>query len=162
MQRLVSMEDQRQTMAVLAEKAAMVFEVVSTDVELGVHLCYGDAGAKHFIEPEDTHVLAQFALQIRKAIKRPLAWVHFPVPKDRDDEAYLEPLRPLLRELDAQTDIFVGLVHANDLDGTNRRIATAKRVFGARAFDIATECGLGRRDAADLDSVLEIMAACSK
>src|SRR5699024_3212553 len=35
-------------------RLAALVDSVPGDVEVGVHLCYGDAGEKHFIEPTDT------------------------------------------------------------------------------------------------------------
>lgn len=77
-----------------------------------------------------------------------------PVPKDRDDDAYFEPLSQLLPEL-GQTELYLGLVHEHDLEGTQRRIRTAER--HVPRFGLSTQCGLGRRGVSDLESVLETM-----
>jgi hypothetical protein len=40
---------------------------VPDDVELGLHLCYGDFGAKHFVEPKDAAKMVEFANALAKA-----------------------------------------------------------------------------------------------
>jgi hypothetical protein len=47
---------------------------VSANVELGYHLCYGDAGHRHFKEPEDTANLVEVANAISSGVKRELNW----------------------------------------------------------------------------------------
>jgi hypothetical protein len=84
--------------------------------------------------------------------KRPLNFLHLPVPKERDDLAYFEPLRDL--RLPEETDLYLGLVHATGgADGTERRIETARQVVDR--FGIATECGFGRRPAESIPGLLK-------
>src|SRR5947207_713755 len=66
---------------------------VPVDVELGYHLCYGDANHKHFVEPEDTTKLVDVANGISAGLKRSLNWISMPVPRNRSDEAYFAPLK---------------------------------------------------------------------
>jgi hypothetical protein len=117
-------------------------EHVPPDVDLGIHLCYGDAGGKHQLEPTDTKVMVDFANRLTAALKHPLKWVHMPVPRERDDDAYFAPLKDL--KLDPKTEFYLGLVHDTDgVLGALRRLATAKKFVSN--FGIATECGMGRR-----------------
>ena len=37
----------------MVERLVRLGHRVPTDIELGYHLCYGDAGHQHFVEPED-------------------------------------------------------------------------------------------------------------
>lgn len=72
------------------------------------------------------------------------------------DEGYLRPLKEiLLPKLDLSTEVYVGLVHPHDLEGTKKRLAVARKVLGDN-IGVSTECGLGRKDREWLDSVLEI------
>jgi hypothetical protein len=65
-----------------------------------------------------------------------------PVPRDRDDDRYFEPLRNL--KLKSGTELYLGLIHLTDgIEGAKRRAAAAKRVVSD--FGVATECGFGRR-----------------
>src|ERR1700685_2584048 len=86
-------------------------------------------------------------------LRRPLNWVHMPVPRDRDDDAYFAPLRAL--RLPESTQLFLGLVHATDgIDGVRRRTAAARR--SPPPFGIATECGFGRRPPQTVAALLEL------
>jgi hypothetical protein len=126
---------------------------VPATVELGFHFCYGDLGHQHFVQPRDMSVLARLASRVAGGLQRPLNWVHMPVPRDRDDDAYFTPLREL--HLPAGTELFLGLVHATDgMDGLQRRAAAAQRF--SPAFGIATECGFGRRPAQTVPALLEL------
>jgi hypothetical protein len=126
---------------------------VPATAELGFHLCYGDLGHQHFVQPRDMSVLVRLASGVAAGLQRPLNWVHMPVPADRDDDAYFAPLRAL--QLPAGAQLFLGLVHATDgIDGARRRAAAARR-FSA-AFGIATECGFGRRPPQTVPALLDL------
>ena len=130
--------------------------VVPASVELGFHFCYGDLGHQHFVQPRDMSVLARLASRVAAGLRRPLNWVHMPVPRDRDDDAYFTPLRAL--RLPERAQLFLGLVHATDgIDGARRRAAAAQRF--SPAFGIATECGFGRRPAETVPALLELHRA---
>jgi hypothetical protein len=77
---------------------------VPEGVELGFHLCYGDWEAKHFIEPVDSRNLAEFANALAGSVSRPITYIHMPVPIDRSDEAYFQPLRDV--KLSPATELF--------------------------------------------------------
>lgn len=94
--------------------------------EMGYHLCYGDAGHKHFKEPEDTGKLVEIANAISAGITRPINWIHLPVPQHRSDAAYYAPLGNL--HLHPETELYLGLVHFTDgVEGTLKRIKAAKQ-----------------------------------
>ncbi|KAL3484939.1 hypothetical protein BJX62DRAFT_248051 [Aspergillus germanicus] len=130
--------------------------LIPDSVPVGFHFCYGDRDHKHYVEPEDLGVAVGFANAIRETLSRRISWVHIPVPKDRDDAAYFEPLKKLELGVDspAQTKLYLGLVHANDEAGTKRRIEAVLPVV--KGFGVATECGLGRTPVDELDSILSI------
>jgi hypothetical protein len=131
---------------------------VPRDVELGFHLCYGDSGGRHFKEPTDTSKLVAVANRIVPDLKRPLDWLHLPVPKDRTDDAYFAPLKALAAG--SETELYLGLVHMSDgAAGTKARIRTARK-FATR-FGVATECGCGRLKPETLPELLAIHAAVS-
>ena len=131
---------------------------VPADVQLGFHLCYGDAGHKHFKEPEDAGKLVRVANHLAQTLERPLDWLHLPVPRERDDDAYFRPLADL--RLSPATELYLGLVHLGDgADGTQRRIATARRHLSR--FGVGTECGLGRRPPETISPLLALHAGVS-
>ena len=126
---------------VFAATFARLAAPVPRDVELGFHLCYGDLDAKHFVQPLDATKMVEFANLIAANVARPIAWTHMPVPMDRSDDAFYAPLRNL--KLHAETELYLGLVHAEDgVAGTKRRMAVARKYVDA--FGIGSECGIAR------------------
>jgi hypothetical protein len=126
---------------------------VPSDVELGYHLCYGDANHQHFVQPKDTGLLASVSNAICQGVTRAVNWIHLPVPRDRSDDAYYAALMQL--KLEPATELYLGLVHLTDgLDGTRKRIEAAAR--SVASFGIATECGLGRRPADSIAPLLQL------
>lgn len=129
---------------------------VPEPAELGYHLCYGDSGHQHFTQPTDAGHLAWAAAAIVDGVDRPVQWIHMPVPKERDDVAYFEPLATL--ELPEVTELYLGLVHdTGGLEGTRRRARAAEQVVPR--FGVATECGLGRRPRDTIPDLLDQHAA---
>ncbi|GHO49618.1 hypothetical protein [Ktedonospora formicarum] len=121
---------------------------VPAQVEVGYHLCYGDAGHKHFVEPKDTTLLVEVANGIAAGLERDLNWIHMPVPRNRTDEEYYQPLRNL--KLHPETRLYLGLVHFEPGDQVEEALEEAKQKIGVAQrmvshFGIATECGMGRR-----------------
>ena len=99
---------------------------VPHDVELGIHLCYGDFEAKHFIEPRDAGKMVELANALAKTIDHPLAFIHMPVPVERNDDGSFKPFENM--QLDGKTEVYLGLVHAKDgAEGTRKHIATASK-----------------------------------
>lgn len=133
----------------LVARLATLVDAVPADVEVGVHLCYGDAGERHFVEPTDAANLVRYANAVAEASERPFTWLHLPVPIERDDEAYFAPLV----DLAPVNELYLGLVHREDgVEGAQRRIAAAQRF--APAFGVATECGIGRAPAGSTEGIL--------
>ena len=124
------------------ERLARISKPIPKDVELGIHLCYGDLDGAHFVQPQDIGKAVELANLILAGVKRPIQWVSMPVPRDRADDAYFRPLGNL--KLGKETELVLGLVHSEDgVAGTRKRIATASKY--AKDFAVATECGIGRK-----------------
>jgi hypothetical protein len=131
---------------------------VPHDVDLLYHLCYGDSNHRHVVEPTDMSDMVEFANRVSRQIARPIQLIHMPVPRNRSDDAYFEPLRRL--KLRPETELCLGLVHYTDgVEGTKKRLATAKK--HAADFSIGTECGFGRRDPSTISELLRIHAVCA-
>ena len=125
---------------------------VPEDTLLGLHLCYGDLGHKHFKEPQDLGLVVRMANAAVSAVRRPIDFVHMPVPRNRNDNSYFTPLADLAI---ADTKLFLGLVHHTDgTPGTLRRLQMARK--HASRFGIATECGFGRRPPETMPALLRI------
>ncbi|MGI9327365.1 MAG: hypothetical protein ACR2PZ_19260 [Pseudomonadales bacterium] len=140
----------------IVDRLVKLGTAVPAEVQLGYHLCYGDSGHRHFIEPIDTSKLVSLANQIAHGLSRSLQWVHLPVPKSRTDDDYYRPLSSL--SLPAETRLFLGLIHFSDgLSGAESRIEVAKRYV--QNFGVATECGFGRRPPETVLELLELHAS---
>ena len=82
-----------------------------------------------------------------------LNYVHMPVPRRRKDSEYFKPLEKL--RLPSPARLILGLVHYTDgVGGTRDRMAAANEFVAT--YDIATECGFGRRDPATIPDLLKI------
>ncbi|MCC6472523.1 MAG: hypothetical protein IT514_02145 [Burkholderiales bacterium] len=148
-----------QMMASFVPMHVRLGNAVPQEVHLAYHLCYGDNRHRHSIEPGDMSHLVSFANEVSAEIGRTIELIHMPVPRDRSDDAYFEPLRRLA--LRPETALALGLVHyTGGIEGTRRRIATAEKYV--EGFMIGTECGFGRRDPATLAELLEIHALAAQ
>jgi hypothetical protein len=128
---------------------------VPAGVDLLYHLCYGDSNHRHVVEPTDMSDMVDFSNRVLRSIGRPVQLIHMPVPRNRADDAYFEPLRRL--ELHSETELCLGLVHYTDgVAGTQTRLSAAKKYGGN--FSIAAECGFGRRDPRTIAELLRIHA----
>ena len=132
---------------------------VPAGIDLMFHFCYGDADHKHVVEPTDMGDMVEMANRLTERISRPIALIHMPVPRDRSDAAYFEPLRRL--RLAPATALCLGLVHLTDgLEGTRRRLETASRYV--RDFAIGTECGFGRRPPETIPRLIALHAEVAR
>jgi len=142
----------------IMQRMKRISAAVPSDVELGVHLCYGDFGAKHMLEPRDMARMVEVANAMAVAVQRPINYIHMPVPISRTDEAYFAPLG----KLEFANELYLGVVHAGDgVEGTKKRMAVAAKY--APKFGIACECGIARARKTDLvKRLLEIHAQAAE
>lgn len=136
---------------------------VPADLPVGLHLCYGDYGHMHQIQPKSLECQVQLLSAVAAAASRPVDWASFTVPQDRRDEGYFAPLRELA--VGPETELDFGIVPyypADQAPGTTddqvRAIdaALAKSRAGARDWGIATECGMGRVANGDVLELLDL------
>ena len=141
----------------IMQRMGRICAAVPTDVELGVHLCYGDFAAKHFSEPRDIGPMVQVANAIADAVSRQIDYFHMPVPISRSYDAYFAPLK----ELKFRGELYLGVIHAADgVEGTRKRMATAGK--HVPKFGIACECGIARARRPELvRRLLQIHAAAA-
>jgi len=135
----------------LLERLSRLGDAVPTGVSLGYHLCYGDPGHKHLVEPKDLTLCVEISNSLSSDIERPVDWIHMPVPRNQGSREYFEPLRKLATR--PNTRIFLGLIHLTDgFEGSMRRIAVAEQFI--RDFGVACECGFGRREPRTIEDLL--------
>ena len=134
-------------------------DAVPDGVELGYHLCYGDAANKHFVEPRDAGHLADVASGVLAGVRRHVDWIHLPVPLARADTGYFAPLQGVDF---GSTELYLGLLHlADGIPGAQARIAAASAALD-REFGLATECGFGRQQPATVPALLHLHAALTR
>jgi hypothetical protein len=115
---------------------------VPAAIELGYHLCYGSPADEHVVQPKDAGIMVEMMNAVSAGVGRPIQFFHVPVPKPRTDDAYFAPLAGL--KLRPETELYLGLVHRNDMAGNAARLAAAGR--HVRVDGVATECGMARGD----------------
>ena len=87
-------------------------ECRSEEVDMGYHLCYGSMNNRHWKEPDDLGMCIKVANELKKTVSRQINFLHMPVPVDRVDDDYYEPLIDI--EMDPATEVFLGLLHDTD------------------------------------------------
>jgi hypothetical protein len=136
---------------------------VPADVPVGMHLCYGDAGHRHFKQPESLAKQVQLANAVTAATGRPVNWLSFTVPQAQIDSGYFAPLADL--RTGPETELYFALVPyypARQAGGTTAQQAAhidaylARTPDGLRAWGICTECGMGRVAADDVPALLDL------
>jgi hypothetical protein len=136
-----------------SRRCAKLVDFAPADIEVGLHLCYGDPGHKHIVEPKDLGTSVAFCNRTTQLAHRNVDYVHIPVPRGFKSATQYAPLANL--DVPASTAVYLGLVHFTDgMDGTKERISLAKRYL--KQFGVATECGFGRRDPGTTGSLLDL------
>lgn len=147
----------------IAASLARCVDAVPADVPVGLHLCYGDYGHQHFVQPESLELQVRVVNAVVDAAARDVSWFSFTVPQNQDAESYFAPLRELLAA--ASTELYFALVpyHPDDQPaGTTERQTSliddnlAQSPSGRRDWGICTECGLGRAEEAEVPGLLDL------
>jgi hypothetical protein len=148
--------------AIIAALARCV-DQVPAGVPVGLHLCYGDYGHQHFMQPESLALQVRVLNAVTAAAGRPVSFVSFTVPQDQREESYFAPLTGLAA--DPATELNFALVPyhpAKQAPGTTddqvRLIDAALAVSpgGPRDWGICTECGMGRVSREDIPALLDL------
>ena len=142
---------------------------VHDDAELTFHLCYGDSkfgaspfmgdppneeaaarGGRHIL-PRDATAIVALANGLSRHVQRRIDAIQAATVAAWTKRAHWQPLADLA--LEADTEVFLGLLHAEDgAVGARARAAVAAEFLPE--FGISTECGLGRHSAEQLEAVL--------
>ena len=133
----------------IAELVAIGNGVPAT-IELGYHLCYGSPADEHVIQPKDAGIMVEMVNAVSAGVGRSIEFLHLPVPKPRTDDGFYAPLGGL--KLRPETQLYLGLVHRDDMAGNAARLASARR--HVRVDGVATECGMARGDPARFPGLL--------
>jgi hypothetical protein len=142
-------EDPAPYRAVFFEQFRRLGAVVPPPVDLGFHLCYGSPGDENLVRPATAQSLVNLMNDIGEAVERRIDFFHIPVPRVHTDYTFFAPLSQWSKR--PETHLFLGLVTRGDPVGNLKRIAAAKRIFPH--FGVASECGWGRTDPAQLPEI---------
>lgn len=116
----------------------------------GIHLCVGDMNHRALGRMRDVRPLVLLANAIARAWPngRPLDFLHAPfaaaVEPPPTERAFYEPLRGL--HLPRATRFVAGFVHERRSVEEQRELLATIDALAGRQVDVATSCGLGRRD----------------
>jgi hypothetical protein len=134
------------------ERVSNLLDQVPDDVQAGTHLCYGDPGHKHIIEPDNLGNCVKFANALQENSERHISYFHMPVLRARNDKEYFQPLENLNTN---DAELILGLIHYTDgVVGTQARIQAANKIV--KNYSISTECGFGRRKPETILDLLKI------
>jgi hypothetical protein len=114
------------------------------------------------MEPQSLQAVTDRGLQLLSRTCHPISYFHCSVPLSAMPHltAYLAPLKDLYPALrDHSCELYLGLVHAGDLEGAKARVEEAQKV--APEFGVATECGLGRTPVEGFEAIMGILAGLS-
>lgn len=133
-------------------------EQIRPEAPFGVHLCFGDLNNKALIEQPTLDIAVRFTNElIRRWPKtHDLDYIHVPLAEadiePTMDRSWYEPLADLALPSDCR--LVAGFVHDKlDPDQHDSLLATIEEIVG-HPVDVASSCGLGRRDAATADRLM--------
>lgn len=151
----------------MARGAAKTARHLPLGLRFGLHLCYGDLGNKSLVKPRSAAGLVRLTNALAKAwpADHPLEYVHLPlafgdVPPVTDEKFY----RPLAKlRLPESIRLIAGIAHEDQPLEEQLKVREIIERHAGRQVDIASACGLGRRDAptakAALDRAVELAKA---
>lgn len=147
----------------IAARLARCIGQVPPGIPAGLHLCYGDYGHRHLVEPASLAMQVGVLDKVTASAPRAVSFASFTVPQYQRDPAYFSPLRDL--RTDRQTELYFSLVPYHPADQqtgtTERQIRLidsflAESAAGPRQWGICTECGMGRAERRDIPALLDL------
>jgi hypothetical protein len=136
---------------------------VPSDVPTGMHLCYGDYGHQHFVQPASLALQVELVNAVVASAARPVNWFSFTVPQSQRDDAYFAPLDGLRVGPDTELDFALVPYYPDEqpagTTGEQTRLIDAHLAAsptGAREWGICTECGMGRVKRSDVPRLLDV------
>ena len=142
---------------------ARCVDQVPGGIPAGLHLCYGDYGHQHFMQPVSLALQVRVVNAVTAATRRPVSFVSFTVPQYQREESYFAPLAGLTAGPDTELNFALVPYHpAEQAAGTTgeqvRLIDAALTASpgGRRDWGVCTECGMGRVDRDDVPALLDL------
>ena len=120
---------------------------------------------RHFAEPTSLTAIVERGIRVMDKSPHPINFFHCPVPKSAVEklDEYLAPLKVFLPKLKEHgTDLYLGVVHFDDIAATKQMIEAAGQVLGDFEFGVSTECGWGRTPPEQIQNIMKISTEVSK
>jgi hypothetical protein len=140
-----------------------VLDQVPAGIPAGLHLCYGDYGHQHFMQPVSLALQVRVVNAVAATAGRRVNFVSFTVPQYQREESYFAPLAGLTAGPDTELNFALVPYHpAEQAAGTTGEqvrlidAALAASPGGRRDWGICTECGMGRVDRDDVPALLDL------
>jgi hypothetical protein len=136
---------------------------VPNQVPAGLHLCYGDYGHRHLVEPSSLAMQVRVLNGVSAAAPRAIDFAAFTVPQYQRDADYFAPLREL--RADDRTELYFAVVPYHPADQepgtTAEQIRLIDRYLAEspaeiREWGICTECGMGRVEREEVPGLLDL------
>lgn len=146
-----------QDVQVLNECATRLSSGVAPDVDLGFHVSSG------LLEVSvDDLVRMSTSLLSRSRCPRPITWLHLSLPSNVANEHSLLALQRLSPNLFATgTELVLGLVRAQDEEGSRRRLNDAVNILGSTNFGISASSDLAGLPFGELMDIFRILRSLS-
>jgi hypothetical protein len=148
--------------AIIAALARCI-DQVPAGIPAGLHLCYGDYGHQHFMQPDSLALQVRVLNAVTAAARRPVSFVSFTVPQYQRQDSYFAPLAQLTAGPDTELNFALVPYHpAEQAPGTTgdqvRLIDAALEAGpgGRGDWGICTECGMGRVSREDVPALLDL------
>lgn len=147
----------------LGRGIAVLAEEAPAGARFGIHLCLGDMNHRALGKLEDVAPLVSLSNAIVAAWPqgRPLEFIHAPLAAAElpppSEPAFYQPLQDL--SLPTATRFIAGFVHEDRSLDEQRDLLSALDALTGRTVDVATSCGLGRRERGPALATLDRAAA---
>jgi hypothetical protein len=149
-------------MELVAADTARCIDAVPADVPVGLHLCYGDYGHMHAVDPESLGLQIELLNAIAASASRTVSFCQFTVTQGQRAPEFFAPLEAL--RTGQGTELAFGIVpyfpdnHEPGTTAEQVRLIDAGIAASETAnpeWSVSTECGLGRVTPEDLPKLLD-------
>jgi hypothetical protein len=149
----------------VVQRLVRCVDCVAADVQVGMHLCYGDRRHRHFVEPESIELQVRVLNAVAEAVARPVSFASFTVPQYRVDEAFFAPLRELVVPGAERLSFGIVPYHAAEQEGgvTAKQVEHIDRFLKESAVEphlhewgVSTECGMRRAERAEVPGLMDL------
>lgn len=152
-----------QNLDTIADVLAHCIDHVPRNVPVGMHLCYGDAGHRHWKEPTSLKTQVDLINALAVRVTREISWAAFTVPQYVKNADYFSPLAELAPCL---IEPYLALVpyhpEMQEPSTTEEQIRLVQKHMKGRRWGVCTECGLSGVTPEEMPAILDLHTAIAK